>query len=72
MTYIYIKIPQFVQFTDFPPSEMRVHFIPYRKDKIRTGREKIRMVVNTNTRTCFLIPLIHLRKVKKKEKFLYL
>jgi hypothetical protein len=35
----YIKIPQVVEFPDFSPARISVHFIPYRKDKIRTVRK---------------------------------
>jgi hypothetical protein len=37
---------QAVEFPDFWPSEMSVHFIPYREDLIRTVRKKIRTVGN--------------------------
>jgi hypothetical protein len=37
---------QVVEFPDFWPSEMSVHFIPYREDIIRTVRKKIRTVGN--------------------------
>jgi hypothetical protein len=36
----YITIPKIVEFPDFPPSGFSVHFVPYRKDKIRTVRKK--------------------------------
>jgi hypothetical protein len=36
----YIKIPQVVEFPDFSLSGMTVHFIPYRKAKLRTVWKK--------------------------------
>jgi hypothetical protein len=35
-----LNIPQVVKFPDFLPSGMSVHFIPYRKGKIKTIRKK--------------------------------
>jgi hypothetical protein len=52
MTVRYIKkIPQVVEFLDFLPSRVSVHFIPYRKDKMRTVQKKMWMVVNPTWKT---------------------
>jgi hypothetical protein len=34
-----LKFPQVLEFPDFSPSGMSVHFIPYRKGKISTVRK---------------------------------
>jgi hypothetical protein len=40
-----LSIPQVVDFPDSSPSGIRVHFIQYRKDKIRTVRKKSGLLI---------------------------
>jgi hypothetical protein len=45
----YKKNAQALEFLNFPPSGMSVHFIPYNKNKISIVSKKIRTVGNPNT-----------------------